>query len=84
MNWLELLDLQFLIKCILTPPDNFNVFNYITFVQSRYTKKNYNEWKESRNAQFPNNKVPDDLFIREILMKSAIGYLSMLNSHLHQ
>ena len=31
--WLELLDLLFLVKCLLAPPDNFNIREYITFVE---------------------------------------------------
>ena len=30
-SWLELQDLLFLVKCLLDPPDNFNVRDYICF-----------------------------------------------------
>ena len=34
MYWLELQDLMFLIKCIKDPPDNFNIYDYISFSTS--------------------------------------------------
>ena len=34
MYWLELLDIFFLIKCLLYPPDNFNILNYVSFKSS--------------------------------------------------
>ena len=32
--WLELLDLMFLVKCLLHPSDNFNILDYVSFVNS--------------------------------------------------
>ena len=31
MYWYDLQDILFLLKCILHPPDNFNIFNYVNF-----------------------------------------------------
>ncbi len=32
--WLELLDLLFLVKCLLVPPDNFQILDFISFVDN--------------------------------------------------
>ena len=31
MYWYDFQDILFLLKCILHPPDNFNIFNYVSF-----------------------------------------------------
>ena len=31
MYWYDFQDILFILKCILHPPDNFNIFNYVSF-----------------------------------------------------
>ena len=34
MYWYDLLDLLFFVKCLKTPPDNFNISDYVQFISS--------------------------------------------------
>ena len=35
MFWYELQDILFAVKCLLDPPDNFNLYNYVKFSEGK-------------------------------------------------
>ena len=59
MHWLEFLDIMFLVKCIKAPPDNFDIFSYVSFVNtctrastSMKLKHNYCRLSTTRHFYF--------------------------------
>ena len=62
MYWLELQDILYLIKCFKDPSDNFNVLNFLSFVQlkTRSTSRNklrVNFNKTSHSHHFYFNRI---------------------------
>ena len=62
MYWYELQDMMFIIKCIKTPPDNFDIHKYISFVTSSTRSASHHKLKQnlcrtSRYRHFYFNRI---------------------------
>ena len=57
MQWFELHDILFLVKCIKNPPDNFSLSDYFTFTTSNFKiKHSFSKFSASRHFYF--NRIP--------------------------
>ena len=89
MYWYELQDMLFMIKCIKTPSNNFDIFNYISFVSSStrsasHHKLKHNFCRTSRYRHFYFNRIVKlwNAFPEFDISLSMTAIKSLLTTHL--
>ena len=85
MYWYEIQDLLFLIKCLQNPPDNFNIYDCISFVSSNTRRNQFmlqcNHTRTSRARHFYFNRVVK-LWNSIQLQSTILFYQTPPNKHL--
>ena len=77
--WFEYLDITFLLKCLQSPSDHFNIFDFIDFI-SNSTRSSSNSKLKCLLPQSPNNHINFLYFRRVVRLWNALPVIDLTQS----